>query len=195
MGLRITGKHMDIGEAFRGRIDGRIGETIAKYFDGGYSGHVNVSKSGSRFTTDCLIHLDSGVTLQTKSEAQDPVVAFEGAAERLEKRLRRYKRRLKSRSFGSANGPVTDVAYAVMEAIPEDAEDEIPEDYSPAVVAETTLSLRTMSVASAVIELDARESAVVVFRNAGNAQVNIVYRRPDGNIGWIDPSTAKSAAS
>lgn len=183
---------MDIGDAFRSRIEERIGETIDKYFDGGFAGHVTVAKSGSRFTADCMIHLDSGAALQATSDAQDPIVAFDGAAERLEKRLRRYKRRLKSRSFGSANGNATEVAaYTVMAGLGDD-EEELPDDYSPAIVAESTMALKTMSVASAVVELDTKESPVFVFRNAGNDHVNIVYRRPDGNIGWIDPSTTKA---
>jgi ribosomal subunit interface protein len=184
---------MDIGDAFRTRIEARIGETIDKYFDGGYAGHVTVAKSGSRFTADCMIHLDSGAALQATSDAQDPIVAFEGAAERLEKRLRRYKRRLRSRSFG--NGGSTDIAYTVMAAIAEDDDEEVPEDYSPAIVAESTMELKTMTVASAVVELDTKESPVFVFRNAGNDHVNIVYRRPDGHIGWIDPSITKAAQS
>ena len=69
----------------------------------------------------------------------------------------------------------------------------MPEDYAPAIVAESTMTLKTMSVASAVIELDTKDSPVFVFRNAGNDHVNIVYRRPDGNIGWIDPSAATTA--
>ena len=108
---------MDIGDAFRTRIDTRIGEAIDKYFDGGFSGHVTVSKSGSRYKADCMIHLDSGVALQATSEGQDPIPAFEGAADRLEKRLRRYKRKLKSRSFGGmagGNGVDVDIAYTVM---------------------------------------------------------------------------------
>jgi ribosomal subunit interface protein len=193
MSLRISGKHMDIGDAFRSRIEARIGEAIDKYFDGGFAGHVTVAKSGSRFTADCMIHLDSGAALQATSDAQDPIVAFEGAAERLEKRLRRYKRRLRSRSFG--NGNSTDVAYTVMAAIAEDDEEEVPEDYAPAIVAESTMALKTMTVASAVVELDTKESPVFVFRNAGNDHVNIVYRRPDGHIGWIDPSITKAARS
>lgn len=181
---------MDIGDAFRSRIVARIGETIDKYFDGGFAGHVTVAKAGSRYTADCMIHLDSGAALQATSAAQDPIIAFDGAAERLEKRMRRYKRRLKSRS---SNGKETDIAYTVMAAIAEDDEAEVADDYAPAIVAESTMALKTMSVASAVIELDTKESPVFVFRNAGNDHVNIVYRRPDGNIGWIDPSTTRSA--
>lgn len=188
MSLRISGKHMEIGDAFRTRIESRIGEAIDKYFDGGFSGRVNVVKSGSRFTADCMIHLDSGMALQATGDAQEPTAAFEAAADRFEKRLRRYKRRLKSHGPGG-NGNSTDIAYTVMAAIADDDE-EVPEDYSPAIVAESTVALRTMSVASAVVELDTKDSPVFVFRNAGSDHVNIVYRRADGNIGWIDPSTA-----
>lgn len=190
MSLRISGKHMDIGDAFRTRIEGRIGEAIDKYFDRGFSGHVNVVKAGSRYTADCMVRLDSGMSLQATGEAQEPTAAFEVAADKLETRLRRYKRRLRSHSSGSGNGAVTDIAYSVVAPLGDD-EDDIPEDFAPAIVAESTVVLKTMSVASAVIELDTKDTPVVVFLNAGNEHLNIVYRRPDGNIGWIDPSTAK----
>jgi ribosomal subunit interface protein len=183
---------MDIGDAFRVRINERVGEAIGKYFDRGFSGHVTVVKAGSRYSADCMIRLDSGASLQATGEAQDPTLAFEAAADRLETRLRRYKRRLKSHNTSAANGEATDIAYAVMAPLADDDE-EIPEYFAPAIVAETTMALRTMSVASAVIELDTKDSPVFVFRNAGNEHLNIVYRRPDGNIGWIDPSTAKVA--
>ena len=183
---------MEIGDAFRNRIEGRIGEAIDKYFDGGFSGHVNVIKSGSRFTADCMIHLDSGMALQATGDAQEPIAAFDVAADRFEKRLRRYKRRLKSHGPGG-NGNPTDIAYTVVAPVADD-EDEVPEDYAPAIVAESTLTLKTMSVASAVIELDTKDSPVFVFRNAGNDHVNVVYRRADGNIGWIDPSSASAKA-
>ncbi|GAA2837146.1 ribosome hibernation-promoting factor, HPF/YfiA family [Aminobacter aminovorans] len=192
MSLRISGKHMDVGDAFRTRIEGRIGEAIDKYFDRGFSGHVNVVKSGSRYTADCVVRLDSGMSLQATGEAQEPTAAFEAAADKLETRLRRYKRRLKSHNLGAGNGELTDVAYSVVAALVDDDED-VPEDFAPAIVAESTMVLKTMSVASAVIELDTKDSPVVVFRNAGNEHLNIVYRRSDGNIGWIDPSTAKVA--
>ncbi|WP_429097485.1 ribosome hibernation-promoting factor, HPF/YfiA family [Aminobacter sp. BE322] len=192
MSLRISGKHMDIGDAFRIRIQDRIGEAIGKYFDRGFSGHVNVMKSGSRYTADCMVRLDSGMSLQATGDAQEPVAAFDAAADKLETRLRRYKRRLKSHASGSGNGALTDVTYSVVAALADDDE-EVPSDFSPAIVAESTMVLKTMSVASAVIELDTKDSPVVVFRNARNEHLNIVYRRPDGNIGWIDPSTAKVA--
>jgi ribosomal subunit interface protein len=191
MNLRISGKHMEIGDAFRSRIEGRIGEAIDKYFDGGFSGHVTVEKSGSRFSADCMIRLDTGMSLQATGEAQEPISAFDVAAERFEKRLRRYKRRLREHhSNGNDSGQI-DVAYKVMASVSDD--EEVPENYAPAIVAESTVRLKTMSVASAVIELDTKDSPVYVFRNAGNDHVNIVYRRSDGNIGWIDTSAASTA--
>lgn len=191
MNLRISGKQMDIGDAFRGRIEERVGDAVGKYFNGGYSGHVTVEKEGSRFTADCVIHLDTGLTLQATGAGQDPVPAFEAAAERVEKRLRRYNRRLKSHSTTKPGSAPIDMSYRIVEALPGEDE-EIPVDYAPAIVAESVLSLRSMSVASAVIELDAKDSPVFVFRNSGSEQLNIVYRRPDGNIGWIDPSLQTS---
>jgi ribosomal subunit interface protein len=191
MSLRISGKHMEIGDAFRSRIEGRIGEAIEKYFDGGFSGHVTVEKSGPRFSADCVIFLDTGMGLQATGQAYDPQAAFEAASDRIETRLRRYKRKLRSYD-GAGNGREEDVAYTVMAPAAEEV-DEIPEDFAPAIVAESTVSLKTMSVARAIVELDVKDSPVFVFRNAGNEQVNIVYRRADGNIGWIDPSTAMTA--
>lgn len=191
MSLRIAGKHMDIGDSFRSRIEDRVDEIVGKYFKGGFSGQITVLKDGSRFSADCLLHLNSGATLHAAGEAQEAPLAFDRAADRLEKRLRRYKRRLKEHPTGTEANSV-DVSYTVMAALPDD-DDEIAEDFAPAVVAESSVALRTMSVASAVIELDMKDSPVVVFRNAGNQEINIVYRRPDGNIGWIDPSAAKAA--
>ncbi|MBZ0163193.1 MAG: ribosome-associated translation inhibitor RaiA [Notoacmeibacter sp.] len=192
MNLRISGKQMEIGDAFRTRIENRIGEAVDKYFDGGFSGRVTVEKTGSRFDADCTIHIDTGMVLQTAGQAQDPQGAFEAAADRLEKRLRRYKRRLKSHSREGA-GEDVDIAYRVMAPVA-DEDDEVPEDYAPTIVAESSVSLARMSVASAVIELDTKDSPVFMFRNSSNDHVNIVYRRADGNIGWIDPSESGKAA-
>lgn len=194
MNLRISGKHMDVGDAFRTRIESRIGDAVVKYFDGGFSGHVNMVKSRGGFTADCMVRLDTGVELQAAGQAQEPQIAFDMASERLEKRLRRYNRRLKSHSLPNAgNGLANDVdiAYRVMEGL-DDEEEEIAEGYAPAIVAELSIPLKSMTVASAVMELDMKDNPVLVFRNASNNEVNIVYRRADGNIGWIDPSSSSN---
>jgi ribosomal subunit interface protein len=191
MNLRVSGKHMEIGDSFRGKIEERIRQALEKYFDGGYSGQVTVEKTRVGYATDCLVRLDTGVELHTRGEAHEPVFSFDVAADRLEKRLRRYKRRLRDHTAdfrGDGLGPAESLAYRILGNPDEEFEEELPEDYAPAIVAETTLALDTMSVAAAVIELDKKDHPVFVFRNAGNGEVNIVYRRPDGNIGWIDPS-------
>ena len=194
MGLRISGKHMDIGDAFKIRIEDRIEEALSKYFDRGADGQVTVEKSGSRFTTDCTLHLNSGVVLQATGEAQDPQASFDAAAERIEKRLRRYKRRLKSHNSNGAATRVEEYAYRILEAVPDvEEDDDLPEDFAPIVVAETSMTLPTLPVASAVLQLDLQDNPVYVFRNAGSGDVNLVYRRADGNIGWIDPGSIKQS--
>ncbi len=95
MALRISGKSVDIGDAFRSHVEERVGEAVAKYFDGGFTGHVILEREGSGFKTECAVHLDTGVVLQAEGQAQDPQTSFDRAAEHFEKRLRRYKRRLK----------------------------------------------------------------------------------------------------
>jgi ribosomal subunit interface protein len=191
MSIRVSGKHMEIGEAFRERIQTHIGEAIAKYFDGGYSGLVTVEKAGSRFSADCKLHLDTGVSLHAAGEANDPQACFDMAAERIEKRLRRYKRKLKDHHAGMGHDAHVEVAYTVMDSVP-DEEDEVPDDYAPTIVAESSRKLKTMSVASAVMALDMTDEPVYMFRSVGTEQLNIVYRRNDGNIGWIDAASIKN---
>ncbi len=190
MNLRITGLHMDIGDSLRSRIEDRIGDAVAKYFTGGFNGHVNVEKLGNGFRSECLVNLDSGMMLQATGEDMDPTASFEIAAERIEKRLRRYKRRLKDHHV-KADIP-QDVAYTVMES--PDEEEEVSADFSPAIIAESSTSIRTQTVAMAVMQLDLMDGPVHLFKNAANGELNIVYRRSDDNIGWIDPSATSNKA-
>ncbi|RFC63114.1 ribosome-associated translation inhibitor RaiA [Fulvimarina endophytica] len=190
MTIRVSGKHMEVGEAFRTRIEERLGEAVDKYFDGNFSASAVVTKAGNRFSCDCVIHLDTGVVFQAQGEAHDPEASFAEAGEKIEKRLRRYKRRLKDHH---ANGNHKTLAYQIMEAIPEETE-EVPEDYAPVIVAETTLNIGTHSVAGAVMELDRQDGPMVLFRNAKSGDINIVFRRADGNVGWVDPSAYASEA-
>jgi ribosomal subunit interface protein len=187
MPLRVSGKNLDIGEALRAQVAERVAGAIGKYFDGGFSGHVTVEKEGSGFRTDCTLHLNSGVTLQAEGSAHDAYQSSERAAERIEKRLRRYNRRLKDRS-GPVNGTSRDIeipAYVIQ--APDEDEDEQGHEFHPVVIAETKKNMRLLSVSEAVVDLDLTGAPVVVFRHAGSGRVNMVYRRSDGNIGWIDP--------
>lgn len=190
MSVRVTGKHMDIGDSFRSRITGQINDAIAKYFDGGFSSQVLVEKSGARFSADCKIHLDSGANLHAEGKANDPQVAFESAFERIEKRLRRYKRKLRDHHQGETRAAAMEIPYTVIES-GADEEEEIAENFAPAIVAETTKKLATMTVATAVMALDMTDEPLLLFRKPGSAELNIVYRRNDGNIGWIDSANIK----
>ena len=186
MNLQISGKHMNVGDALTSRIEHRIEDAVSKYFNGGYSGNVTLEKQGNRFSCDCTVRLDSGVALQGTSLEVDPTTAFDTAAERIEKRLRRYKRRLKDHHHTGGDKHISDAAYAIVESL--ENQEEVPEDYNPVIIAESLKSVMTMSVADAVMQLDRVDDPVIVFTNAGNGCTNVVYRRSDGNIGWIDPS-------
>ena len=192
MPFRVSGKNLDIGEALRGHISGRIVEALSKYFDGGYSGHVTVEKEGFGFRTECAIHLDSGITLHTEANAADAYASADQAALRIEKRLRRYKRRLKDHHAARVNGAALtdgsgiDAPSYVIEAPSHETDEEVTE-FNPVIIAESTTVLKQFSVSEAVMELDMTGAPVVVFRHAGHGRVNLVYRRPDGNVGWVDP--------
>ena len=189
MTLRVSGKNMDVGEALRGKAETHIDAVVTKYFDGGYDGHLTLEPEGIGFNAICSIHLDSGVVLQSTAYGGDAVSAYEMMSETVEKRLRRYKQKLKShRGRGNAVNGADDseeARYTVLAAT--EGEDEVAEDFSPPVIAESTSNLRTMSVGEAVMLLDFQQSGVVMFRHAGHGGLNVVYRRADGNIGWIDP--------
>lgn len=186
MSLRVSGKNLDIGEALRGHIEARIEEALGKYFDGGHTGHVTVEREGPGFRTDCAIHLDTGIVLEAVGRGTDAHASFDAAADRIEKRLRRYKRRLKEHHHGSkASEPLPASSYVLADI---DEEEEVAADYSPTIIAEETTKLETLTVGGAVIAMDLADAPVVVFRHAVHGGINVVYRRRDGHIGWIDPS-------
>jgi len=199
MTLRISGKSISVGEALRDRVSERTDEVLRKYFDGNYSGHITLSKDGFGFRTDCSLHLDSGVTLEAESNATDAYSSADAALLMIEKRLRRYKSRLKDRSARKAaaaaaalselDGVALDAASYVIEAPADD--DEVTTGYNPVIIAEATTSMKRLSVSEAVMELDLTGAACLVFQHGSSGRVNIIYRRSDGNIGWVDPPTVK----
>jgi ribosomal subunit interface protein len=199
MTLRISGKSISVGEALRDRVSDRTDEVLRKYFDGNYSGHITLSKDGFGFRTDCALHLDSGVTLEAESNAADAYASADAALLMIEKRLRRYKSRLKDRSARKAHAasaamaemvaPLDAPSY-VIEA-PGEGDAEV-EGYNPVIIAEATTSLKRLSVSEAVMELDFTGAACLVFQHGSSGRLNIIYRRADGNIGWVDPPAVKS---
>ncbi len=189
MTLRISGKSISVGEALRMRVSERTDEVLRKYFDGNYSGHITLSKDGFGFRTDCSLHLDSGITLEAGSDATDAYASADQALLMIEKRLRRYKSRLKDRSArktyaASAALADIDAPSYVIEAPAE--EDEVV-DYNPVIIAEATKSLKRLSVSEAVQELDLTGAACIVFQHGSSGRLNVIYRRTDGNVGWVDP--------
>jgi ribosomal subunit interface protein len=187
MALRISGKNLDVGDAYRAHVDERLGGALRKYFDGGFTGHVVLEREASWFRTECSIHLDTGIVLQANGRAQEAHQSLDIAADRIEKRLRRYHRRLKEHRAQKRAEPATTPAQSYVIASL-DEETDVASDYSPTIIAEETTHLGTMTVGEAVTAMDLSDLPLIVFRNAGHGGVNVVYRRGDGHIGWIDPS-------
>jgi ribosomal subunit interface protein len=188
MNLRVSGKNLDLGESLRNRVSARIEDAVEKYFNGGWSGHVTVSPEGAGYRAECVLHLDSGVGLQAQGEAPDPIASCDDVADRIEKRLRRYKRRLKDhRSEPKDAAPETAALVTDYVLSAPDHEADAEESWNPAVIAESTSSLSQMSVRDAVLQLDFTGANALAFRNASHGRVNMVFRRADGHIGWIDP--------
>ena len=187
MPLRVSGKNLDVGESLRAHVLEKIETIMARYFDGRVSGHVVISREGSGYRSDCSLHLSSGVDLHAEGKAQEPYPSVEQGIDKIERRLRRYKTRLRE-----ARAPSVDDSQATIEVsdykieAPDDTT-EVAEDYKPVIVAEGSHRLKSLSVASAVAELDLSGAPLLVFQHAGNARVNVVYRRADGAIGWLDP--------
>ena len=195
MTLRISGKSISVGDTLRSRVSDRTDEVLRKYFDGNYSGHITLSKDGFGFRTDCALHLDSGITLEADSNATDAYASADQALLMIEKRLRRYKSRLKDRSARkayAANAALADIdAPSYVIEAPAESDEEVT-TYSPVIIAEATTSLKRLSVSEAVMELDLTGAACIVFQHGSSGRVNIIYRRTDGNVGWVDPPAVSS---
>lgn len=193
MHTQITGKNLDIGDTLRAHASDRLASIAQRYFDGVVKAHVTIEKQKSNFVTDCSLHLATGLVLQAHGAASEAFASFESASSHLEKQLRRYKSRLKNH-HRSRREPVRQEAATdfVIAAVSEEDQSEIT-DLNPAVIAEAIHSVSELSVGEAVMQLDISTVSFVLFRNARDGELNVVYRRADGNIGWINPSPRESA--
>lgn len=191
MHLNITGKQIDIGSALRTHVEARMAQTVAKYFDRTVDGAVTFVRDGFEYRADCALHLASGLHLQAQGRSTDIYASFDAAAERMEKRLRRYKSRLRDH-HGGARGEIATSDARERIIASDDADGTEPAPLNPVVVSESTLQLRTLTVGEAVMQLDLTDKPAVVFRNSAHGEINVVYRRSDGNIGWIDPALQKA---
>ena len=189
MHIQIAGKQIELSDALKERIAAGLEAGVSKYFDRAGEGSVFVSRPARSFEVDCSVHLPSGVTLQAHGEADDAYGAFENALEKMEKRVRRYHRRLKDHNRDSRANLLE--AQAISERIiqsPQEEDDpEMELGDAPLIVAESSASLKTMTVSMAVMQLELTDSPALMFKNAANGGLNMVYRRTDGNVGWVDP--------
>jgi ribosomal subunit interface protein len=196
MQVQVTGKHVDVGEALRSRVADEISNSIAKYFDRGGGADVVVYREGNSFKVDCAVTLANGQQLTTHGLGGDAHVAFDSALEKMERRVRRYSKRLKDHHQQAQAKQAETASYFVLQSSElEEEEEEGALSYpEPVVIAETEKQIRTMTVAMAVMELDLTESQTIVFRNAAHGGLSVVYRRSDGNIGWVDPERSGKVA-
>lgn len=188
MQIQIFSKGIDVSTPLRDRISERLEEMIDKYIHREGEAQVSVSKEGSGFKTVCSIHLPSGATMEGQGVASDAYAASDESLEHVEKRLRRYKRRLKdhSKQAKAKNGTM----FVLENPITDNSEDDMEYDGNtePLVIAEKSSKIRTLTPGMAAFELGLADNGVVVFNNARHGGLNVVFKRSDGNIGWIDPS-------
>lgn len=211
MQVLVSGKQMSVGEALRTRITDALIASIGKYFDRGGNADVVVSPDGHLMRVDCRVVLASGQFLESHGSGGDAHSAFDEALAKIETRIRRYKRRLKNhhangREADLLNGAAAETASFMVLSDPDEEEGSAWDDPveqglvmneppSGVIIAETEAEVKTMTVSMAVMDLDLSGAPTIVFRNAAHGGVSVVYRRPDGNIGWIDPERTRPAAA
>jgi ribosomal subunit interface protein len=195
MQIQIVSKGIDVSDALQEEISGRVEEGVSKYFNRPSEAYIAVAREGSGFRVTVSLHLPSGVMLQAQGEAGDAYKAADMAAERLEKRLRRYKRKLKNHhNENKSDLPAETTPITVFQGQSGDEQDDNEDEAAsnePVIVAETPGEMRAMTASMAVLELEAADAPFLIFRNIAHNGVNIVYRRPDGHVGWIDPDRGK----
>lgn len=191
MDISITGKNLDVGAALREHVSEQLDATVTKYFHRAHDSMVNFSREAHLFRADISVHPGRGLLVKGHFAADDAYAAFDGALERIRKQLRRYKRRLSNHHKGRAGEEVLLAQYSII--APEHEDEEVHEDAQPAIIAELPAEIATLTVGEAVMRMDLADVPAMMFRNRANGGLNVVYRRPDGNIGWIDPSNSQQA--
>lgn len=191
MRYQISGRHIDIGEALQTHVKSELTEIMEKYAGRPTDATIIFSKSAHEFVCETIVHLSTGMTAQAKAHATEIYAAFEGCREKMDKQLRRYKRRLKDhhkeRTSPVELGGGSAYILASSDADHDGAE---PETLEPIIIAEMESKIPSLSVGEAVMQMELAGAPVLVFRPEGKKHLNVVYRREDGNIGWIDPAEA-----
>ena len=200
MQLTVTGKGVDVGDALRHRVETSLGSILGKYFGSAIEAHAVFTRERHLIRSDLAIHIGRGIVVNSAGSANEFYAVFDGAAERLAKQLRRYKRRLRDyhAKASRATNAEAEVARSYVLAPPaEEDEDEQEtagaEAAAPIVIAEMSTELPSLTVGEAVMRMDLADAPVLLFRNRSHGALNVVYRRGDGNIGWIDPNLQKAS--
>ena len=196
MQITVAGKQMELSDALRVRVSEQLDLISHKYFDGALEASVTFSRARSFFTCDINLHAGRGLTLRGEGEAADAHSAFDDAAEHIAKRLRRYRRRVNDHARDLATRARPEAARQYVLSQQDDAPQAGTENRGdvPAfatVIAESQAEINTLSVGEAVMRMDLADQQVLMFRNSATAEFNVIYRRPDGNIGWIDPAAQR----
>jgi ribosomal subunit interface protein len=187
--MQVTGKNIDLGTALRNYATERVEKILEKYDSRGVSAHIFIEKEHGQFNTTCTVHLASGLSLQSKGQAQEAHPSVDESTAHLEKRLRRYKRRLKDHHQAASTKADVVMLNAMDYVLQQnDDEDETePTELAPAIVAEAQTAIHELTVGDAVMAMDLADRSFLIFTNASHGRLNVVYRRDDGHIGWIDP--------
>ncbi|PWJ21782.1 ribosome hibernation-promoting factor, HPF/YfiA family [Jannaschia seohaensis] len=187
MRYQITGKQIDIGEALQTHVKTELGTVVEKYAGRPTDAQVTFSKSAHEHVCEATVHLSTGLTATATGKATEIYAAFDAASEKLDKQLRRYKRRLKNHhQERSQPVEVSGAASYILAPEPEDSESD---DLQPIIIAEMETRIPALSVGEAVMQMELAGAPVLVFKNEKGGGLNVVYRRDDGNVGWIDPTT------
>lgn len=189
MHLSIQGRQLDVGDALRQHAEDTLSTLLEKYFGDAIDASVTLAREGKAYRSSLLVHIGKGINLEATESAHDIYAAFDLAAEKLAKRLRRHKRRLKDHHQRMQATENEQVRQYVIAALPEGEEEEVEAALGdkPTVVAELTAQVPSLTVGEAVMRLDLQEEPALLFRNRAHGRINMIYRRSDGNIGWVDP--------
>ncbi|MCX7376240.1 MAG: ribosome-associated translation inhibitor RaiA [Alphaproteobacteria bacterium] len=190
MRITVSGKQVELSEALRTRVELGLDTITAKYFDHALEAHVTFSRARSFFTCDINVHAGPGLMLRGEGEAADANAAFDDAAEHIAKRLRRYRRRVNdhARDLAHRERPQAARQYVLQQEEDTPGNGEVQAATYATVVAETPTEIALLTVSDAVMRMDLADQPVMMFRNSATGILNVVYRRSDGNIGWIDPN-------
>ena len=191
MQIKVNGLHIDVGDALRENVETTLPASVTKYAENPINATVTFSKHQHEIKCDCTVHLSTGMTAQAKGRGGDAYAAFDQTCEHLEKQLRRYKRRLKDHHRKSPIEKM-DAAAFIIESAKDEAEE--PADLQPVIIAESNTAIPTLSVGEAVMHMEMGDESLLIFHNEKNGTLNVVHRRDDGNIGWIDPTPISRAS-